>query len=36
LALSKSLAKPYAKALFELSADKVERGLWLHSLQVLD
>ena len=36
LALSKSFAKPYAKALFELSTDKVERGHWLHRLQVLD
>lgn len=36
MALSKSFAKPYARALFELSADKIERGLWLHRLQVLD
>ena len=36
MAVSKSLAKPYARALFELAADKIERGLWLHRLQVLD
>ena len=36
MALSKSIAKPYARALFELATDKVERGLWLHRLQVLD
>jgi F-type H+-transporting ATPase subunit delta len=36
LSVSKSFAKPYAKALFEMSTDKVERGLWLHRLQVLD
>ncbi len=36
MAASKSFAKPYAKALFELSSDKIERGLWLHRLQVLD
>jgi len=36
LAVSKSFAKPYARALFELAADKIERGLWLHRLQVLD
>ena len=36
MAVSKSFAKPYAKALFELATDKVERGLWLHRLQVLD
>jgi len=36
LTVSKSLAKPYARALFELAADKIERGLWLHRLQVLD
>lgn len=33
---SKSLAKPYARALFELATTKEERGLWLHRLQVLD
>jgi len=32
---SKSLAKPYARALFELASTKEERGLWLHRLQVL-
>lgn len=36
MAVSKSFAKPYARALFELASDKVERGLWLHRLQVLD
>jgi len=36
LAISKSFAKPYARALFELAADKIQRGLWLHRLQVLD
>lgn len=36
MSVSKSFAKPYAKALFEMSTDKVERGLWLHRLQVLD
>ena len=36
MAVSRSFAKPYAKALFELAADKIERGLWLHRLQVLD
>ena len=36
MAISRSFAKPYAKALFELSADNVQRGLWLHRLQVLD
>ncbi len=36
MAVSKSFAKPYARALFELAADKIERGLWLHRLQVLD
>ncbi len=36
MGVSKSFAKPYAKALFELSTDKIERGLWLHRLQVLD
>ena len=36
MAVSKSFAKPYAKALFELASDKIERGLWLHRLQVLD
>jgi len=36
LAVSKSFAKPYARALFELSTDKIKRGLWLHRLQVLD
>jgi len=36
LAASKSFAKPYARALFELATDKVQRGLWLHRLQVLD
>lgn len=32
----RSFAKPYARALFELSTDKIQRGLWLHRLQVLD
>ncbi len=32
----RSFAKPYARALFELSSDKIQRGLWLHRLQVLD
>jgi len=36
LSVSKSFAKPYARALFELATDKIERGLWLHRLQVLD
>jgi len=36
LGVSKSFAKPYARALFELASDKIERGLWLHRLQVLD
>jgi len=36
LAASKSFAKPYARALFELASDKIQRGLWLHRLQVLD
>lgn len=36
MSVSKSFAKPYAKALFELATDKIERGLWLHRLQVLD
>lgn len=36
MAVSKSFAKPYARALFELATDKVARGLWLHRLQVLD
>ncbi|HTH13253.1 MAG TPA: ATP synthase F1 subunit delta [Spirochaetia bacterium] len=36
MAVSKSFAKPYARALFELAADKIQRGLWLHRLQVLD
>ena len=36
MSVSKSIAKPYARALFELSADKIQRGLWLHRLQVLD
>ena len=36
MAISKSFAKPYARALFELSTDKILRGLWLHRLQVLD
>lgn len=36
MATAKSLAKPYARALFELAADKIQRGLWLHRLQVLD
>jgi len=36
LGVSKSFAKPYARALFELATDKIERGLWLHRLQVLD
>lgn len=36
MAAAHSLAKPYARALFELAADKVQRGLWLHRLQVLD
>jgi len=36
LAVSKSFAKPYARALFELASDKIQRGLWLHRLQVLD
>ena len=36
MAVSKSFAKPYARALFELASDKIERGLWLHRLQVLD
>jgi F-type H+-transporting ATPase subunit delta len=36
LAVSKSIAKPYARALFELATDKIQRGLWLHRLQVLD
>jgi len=36
LAVSKSFAKPYAKALFELATDKIKRGLWLHRLQVFD
>lgn len=36
MGISKSFAKPYAKALFELATDKIERGLWLHRLQVLD
>ncbi len=33
---SKSFAKPYAKSLFELAVTKLDRGLWLHRLQVLD
>lgn len=36
MATSKSLAKPYARALFELATDKIQRGQWLHRLQVLD
>lgn len=36
MTLSKSFAKPYARALFELATDKIQRGLWLHRLQVLD
>lgn len=36
MATSKSFAKPYARALFELATDKIQRGLWLHRLQVLD
>ena len=36
MGVSKSFAKPYAKALFELSTDKVERGVWLNRLQILD
>ncbi len=36
MGVSKSFAKPYARALFELASDKIERGLWLHRLQVLD
>jgi F-type H+-transporting ATPase subunit delta len=36
LAVAKSFAKPYARALFELATDKIQRGLWLHRLQVLD
>lgn len=36
MAVSKSIAKPYARALFELATDKIQRGLWLHRLQVLD
>ena len=36
MAVSKSFAKPYAKALFELSTDKIERGVWLNRLQILD
>jgi len=36
LATSQSIAKPYARALFELCADKIQRGVWLHRLQILD
>lgn len=36
MVVSKSFAKPYARALFELAEDKIQRGLWLHRLQVLD
>lgn len=36
MANANSLAKPYARALFELAVDKVQRGHWLHRLQVLD
>ena len=36
MGVSKSFAKPYARALFEPASDKIERGLWLHRLQVHD
>lgn len=36
MATSQSIAKPYARALFELCADKIQRGVWLHRLQILD
>lgn len=35
MSASKAIAKPYARALFELATDKIQRGQWLHRLQVL-
>jgi len=36
MANARSFAKPYARALFELAVDNVQRGLWMHRLQVLE